>query len=238
MFSRFLVIEDGSGWNVLVVVLGGLFHGRWWRGLAVLGRWDDATEHPPVEDQRGRASLEAGVTSLTGPVAVARFTQRDVAVGVVLAERMFLAAADVFGPIAGVLLFAVQESSGTELLGGGAVPARPVADARLFVTEDSVLVVAWAHRDRRIGKCFVFAGTASPGIVAVLRQSESFAGEGQTVGAIDLLGLVIDTDPVTIAVSHIANHFRLDTARIRLGGLCHSRGDGYSQQGTDEELHR
>ena len=181
---------------------------------------------------------------------------------------MFLAAADVFGPIAGVLLFAVQESSGTELLGGGAVPARPVADARLFVTEDSVLVVAWAHRDRRIysasaidklldvkknrfvieavegrwkgeggsgreaesmevcavltGKCFVFAGTASPGIVAVLRQSESFAGEGQTVGAIDLLGLVIDTDPVTIAVSHIANHFRLDTARIRLGGLCHS----------------
>ena len=63
---------------------------------------------------------------------------------------MFLAAADVFGPIAGVLLFAVEQSSGAELLGGSAVPARPVTDAGLFVAEDAVLVVARAHSDRRI----------------------------------------------------------------------------------------
>lgn len=77
---------------------------------------------------------------------------RIVVVDVVI--TMFLAAADVFGPITSVFLFAVQKSSGAELLGGSAVPARPVTDARLFVTEDAVLVVAWAHRDWRI--CFKF----------------------------------------------------------------------------------
>ena len=63
---------------------------------------------------------------------------------------MFLAAFDVFWVIAGVELFVVEESAGAELLDGGAVPARPEADARIDVTEDAVLVVASTFRNRWI----------------------------------------------------------------------------------------
>ena len=70
-FGGFLVIEDGSGRNVLVALFAGFFRWWWWWGLAVFGRWDDATQDPSVEHQRGRATLETRVTSLTGPVTVA-----------------------------------------------------------------------------------------------------------------------------------------------------------------------
>lgn len=63
---------------------------------------------------------------------------------------MLLATLNVLGPIAGVLLFVVEETADAELLGGSAVPAGPVADAGRFVAEDAVLPVARSRADGAI----------------------------------------------------------------------------------------
>ena len=55
---------------------------------------------------------------------------------------MFLAASHVLRPVAGVGLLVVKQSSDTELLGGGPVPAGPVASAGGLVAEYSVQPVA------------------------------------------------------------------------------------------------
>ena len=55
---------------------------------------------------------------------------------------MFLASGDVLWPVAGVCLLVVEEAADAELLGGGAVPASPVAGAGRLVTEDTVQPVA------------------------------------------------------------------------------------------------
>ncbi len=76
-----LFLFDDS-WSCVGVILW-----WWWRrSFAVGGRWSDATEGNFVEDQSGRASLQTGVASLASPVAVARLAQRNVTVGVVLAQ--------------------------------------------------------------------------------------------------------------------------------------------------------
>ena len=51
---------------------------------------------------------------------------------------MFLASGDVLWPVAGVCLLVVEEAADAELLGGGPVPAGPVAGAGGLVTEYSV----------------------------------------------------------------------------------------------------
>ena len=51
---------------------------------------------------------------------------------------MLLAAVDVVGPVAGVGVLVVQQAADAELLGGRAVPARPVPGARRLVPEDAV----------------------------------------------------------------------------------------------------
>ena len=63
---------------------------------------------------------------------------------------MLLAASDILRPIAGMGVLVVKESSDAKLFSGGSVPARPVASARGFVTEDSVKPVAMFRADRRI----------------------------------------------------------------------------------------
>ena len=55
---------------------------------------------------------------------------------------MFLAAGNILRPVAGVSLLVVEQSTNTELLGGGPVPAGPVASAGGLVTEYSVQPVA------------------------------------------------------------------------------------------------
>ena len=51
---------------------------------------------------------------------------------------MFLASGDVLWPVAGVCLLVVEEAADAELLGGGPVPAGPVAGAGGLVPEYSV----------------------------------------------------------------------------------------------------
>ena len=51
---------------------------------------------------------------------------------------MFLAASNILRPVAGVSLLVVEQSTNTELLGGGSVPAGPVASAGGLVPEYSV----------------------------------------------------------------------------------------------------
>jgi len=145
--------EDGTVFGVVGrrLLFDGLFGRRRRRSLAVFGGRNDAAARLAVEHQRCRTALQTRVSALARKVAVARLAQRDVTVRIVHAQTMFLAAFDVFWVIAGVELFVVEESAGAELLDGGAVPARPEADARIDVTEDAVLVVASTFRNRWIG---------------------------------------------------------------------------------------
>ena len=58
-----------------------------WRGnVAILSGGRDAAFAGLVENQHGRTSLEAGVSALAGPVAVARFPKGNIAVSVILAK--------------------------------------------------------------------------------------------------------------------------------------------------------
>ena len=63
---------------------------------------------------------------------------------------MLLTSSDILGPVASVSVLVVEQSSDAKLFGGGSVPARPVASARGFVTEDSVKPVAMFRTDERI----------------------------------------------------------------------------------------
>lgn len=51
---------------------------------------------------------------------------------------MLLASLDVLGPVARVSVLVVQQSADAQLLGGCAVPARPVPRARRLVSENAV----------------------------------------------------------------------------------------------------
>lgn len=55
---------------------------------------------------------------------------------------MLLASLDVLRPVTRVCVLVVQQSADAQLLGGGAVPARPVSRARRLVAEYSVQPVA------------------------------------------------------------------------------------------------
>ena len=108
------------------------------RNVAVFSGGHDAPEALSVENKHGRTSLESWVSSLALPVSVAGFAERNVAVGIFDAERMFLATVDVVGPVAGVGVFVVEETTNAELLRGSSVPAGPVPRAGRLVAEDAV----------------------------------------------------------------------------------------------------
>ena len=84
IFLFFVVIVGSGSWTIgrFLVILGR----RWGRGLAVLSGRCHAAQSAFVEDQGGRATLQTRVTSLAGPVAVARLAQRNVPVRVVLTQ--------------------------------------------------------------------------------------------------------------------------------------------------------
>lgn len=76
------------------------------------------------------------------PITVARFTQWDITVGIVIAQRMLLTTIDIFRPIAAVGILIVQQAADAKLLRGGAIPAGPIACARCLMAEDAVQPVA------------------------------------------------------------------------------------------------
>ena len=91
---------------------------------------------------------------------------------------MFLASGDVLWPVAGVCLLVVEEAADAELLGGGPVPAGPVAGARGLVAEDAVQPVAvlralgrvWGQDNQKIiVLCSLYYGR----IVIIIRSVES-----------------------------------------------------------------
>lgn len=55
--------------------------------IAIFSWWDDASKGIPVKDQHGRAALKTWITSLALPISVARFSQRHVAIGVLITKR-------------------------------------------------------------------------------------------------------------------------------------------------------
>lgn len=59
----------------------------WGRGyVTILGGRDDAPQRPSIEHQHRGASLQSRVSTLTLPVTIARFAQRNVPVRVVVAQ--------------------------------------------------------------------------------------------------------------------------------------------------------
>lgn len=63
---------------------------------------------------------------------------------------MLLTAVHILRPVAGVCVLVVEQAADTQLLGGGPVPAGPVARARGLVPEDAVQPVAMLRADWRI----------------------------------------------------------------------------------------
>jgi len=126
----------------IVEVLLARERGRGGRHLAVLSGGSHATPAVLVEHKHGGAALQARVSSLARPVSVAGLAKRYIAVRVILAQRMFLAARHILGPVAGMGLLVVKESSNAELLCCCPVPAGPVARAGSLVAEDAIEPVA------------------------------------------------------------------------------------------------
>lgn len=81
---------------------------------------------------------------------------------------MLLAAAHVLRPVTGVALLVVEQTADTELLGGRAVPAGPVAGAGRFVAVDSVQPVTVLRGDGRVwgrgGRGWVSEGIGEMGV--------------------------------------------------------------------------
>jgi hypothetical protein len=69
---------------------------------------------------------------------------------VVIELTVLLAALDIVWPVARVSLLAVKKTSDAKLLGGGSVPAGPVAGARSLVSENTIQPVAVLSRNGRI----------------------------------------------------------------------------------------
>lgn len=150
------------------------------------------------------------------PVAVAGLAEGNVAVGVFVAERMFLAALDILRPVAGSRPLVVQKSSDAELLGGRSVPASPVPRARSLVSEDAVEPVTVFGRDRRIRLAFAVAVIRSPRVIATLGDTAMLPGEDQTVWTVEELGAAVHAFPVAVAVLDIADDSRFRLARVFL----------------------
>jgi len=115
----------------------------WWRcfgcwNFTVFSWWSHAASPVLIKDQHGGAPLQPGVSSLAGPIPVTRLPKGNVTIGIIFAQRMFLAASNILRPVAGVSLLVVEQSTNTELLCGGSVPAGPVASAGGLVPEYSV----------------------------------------------------------------------------------------------------
>lgn len=85
---------------------------KWGRGgrryITIHSRWADTTARLLVEHQGSGTTLKTWVSSLAGPISFTRLTQGYIGVGIILAERMFLATLNILGPVTGVSFFVVK----------------------------------------------------------------------------------------------------------------------------------
>jgi len=172
-----------------------------------------------IEDQHGGASLEPGVASLAGPIPVTRLPEGNVTVGIIFAERMFLAAGNILRPVAGVSLLVVEQPADTELLGGGSVPAGPVASAGGLVPEYSVQPVTVL---RALGGISSFSLIAVDVVRIVAGTQEA---EGSTSVVHQAVGTALDEALVAIA-------FVVEVTLALVSCSLHTRPAAISSTGT------
>jgi len=152
----------------------------WWRCFGcwnfTVFSWRGDTASPVlIKDQHGGAPLQPGVAALAGPVPVTRLPERNISIGVIFTERMFLTAGNILRPVAGVSLLVVEKSTNTELLGGCSIPAGPVAGAGGLVAKYSVQPVTVLRALGGIGKILVFTNIGvSPRIVTPVSNALIF----------------------------------------------------------------
>lgn len=97
---------------------------------------------------------------------------------------MLLAVWHIVRPIARVDGIIVEERERTLLNGGSSVPAVPITSARGSVWEDSILPVAVLRTDRLLADHTRAIRTGDTmRVVAMVGETTTEAGEGQTVGA-------------------------------------------------------
>ena len=145
---------------------------------------------------------------------------------------MFLASLDVLRPVAGPGPLVVEQSTDAELLGGGAVPARPVPRAAGLVAEDAVEPVAVLGGDGRVSLPLAVAVVGAPGVVAALGHAAVLAREDEPVGAVEELRPAVHALPVAVAVVDVAHDARLYLAGVLLLLLlrrraCKFRGSSF-----------
>jgi len=172
--GRLLRLVTEAGLEIVLILLA------WWRcfgcwNFTVFSWWSDAASPVLIKDQHGGAPLEPRVSSLACPVPVTGLPQGHVTVGIIFTQRMFLAAGNILRPVAGVSLLVVEQAADAELLGGGSVPAGPVASAGGLVPENSVQPVTVLRALGGIGKILVFTNIGvSPGIVTPVSNALIF----------------------------------------------------------------
>lgn len=181
--------------------------------VTVFGRWFDATSRDLVEDQGGRAPHESWVSSDALPESGATLSQGNSSVGRVFAQRVFLASADVVGPVTGVCELVVEQSTDAVLFDGGAVPAGPVTGAAGLVTEDAVLPLAVVGGDRMIPVRSTRA-VHVPRISAVFLETAAAADEDESVGTVANVGDAFLAQVIFIAVALVSQESGLRVARI------------------------
>lgn len=214
---------------LLIPNLVELAGGRWGRGVTALGELVNTTLGEFVEEKVGGAALEARVSALACPIALAGGAQGNVVERVVLADRMFLAALDVLRPVTAVGILMVQQTPDAELFRSSAVPARPVAGAGRLVPEDAVQGTAVVGLDGGVGNLLVvkargplvarvrpLAVGAPPGVVTPRGDAPIAPHEHQAVGAIIELRGLVHTLPVSVAVLCVPHHTGLNCARVHL----------------------
>jgi len=169
-----LRLVTAAGCEIVFILLA------WWRcfgcwNFTVFSWRSDAASPVLIKDQHGGAPLQPGVASLAGPVPVTGLSKGNVTVGIIFAQRMFLAAGNILRPVTGVSLLVVEQSTNAELLRGGSVPAGPVAGTGGLVSEYPVQPVTVLRALGGIGKILVFTNIGvSPGIVTPVSNALIF----------------------------------------------------------------
>lgn len=146
---------------------------------------------------------------------------------------MFLAASDVLWPVTSMGILAVEQTADTELLGGCAVPAGPVAGAGRLVAENTVEPFTVIRGEGWVGQFLIYTVRSSPGVITPVGDASVPAHEDEAVGAVEEMWFIADTFPVTVAVGDVPNHSELRVTRVWLlfrsllgqGGARHSTKD-------------
>lgn len=187
-----LRLVTAAGCEIVFILLA------WWRcfgcwNFTVFSWRSDAASPVLIKDQHGGAPLQPGVASLAGPVPVTGLSKGNVTVGIIFAQRMFLAAGNILRPVTGVSLLVVEQSTNAELLRGGSVPAGPVAGAGGLVPEYSVQPVTVL---RALGGISSFSLIAVD-VVRIVAGTQKAEGSSSIVH--EAVGTLLDEALVSVA---------------------------------------